>query len=409
VRTCEHHAEGGDSTWTDVFGHDCAWYYKMAKKTEGICSSAKSQKECPTACAVKKPCHEAHPHDTTYQLWNRVMKLEDSLHHKGMGLICARQGVDVYELCKKNNSTRRGASSTAVSTLVGHPPGAQVVAIPADGSAYEKSYMDINVRDCSVLKKVVDPYCTFGTARTDRRGGESATTTTSSSVSSPAMVFGSEVHKEIKKNGGYTIEFWLKIDTKTRIPTNNDDYKTESTSMRRIVFFSKVSPPQVMATIELRTDLNDIEYTAYGNCEKSHKATISVDFPNADPLTAGKWNKISLIYGALNEYDKKGIRVIRGSQCGFQFMDGIDWCESTDDFLQAIQLPGGVMMSVILLSLLRPVLLPDLPFSCRPIFSPLFQPGLWCVLGHPGSFSLLRPVLMPQKFSSRSARPSDRP
>jgi hypothetical protein len=25
LRTCEHNNEGGDSTWTDIYGHDCAW------------------------------------------------------------------------------------------------------------------------------------------------------------------------------------------------------------------------------------------------------------------------------------------------------------------------------------------------------------------------------------------------
>jgi hypothetical protein len=346
VRTCEHHSEGGDSTWTDIYGHDCAWYYEMNQKTPGVCSSAEASKQCPEACGVKKPCHEAHPHDTTFQLWNRIMKLEDSLHHKGMGLICARSGVDVVDLCKK--SKRRGATSTSTTGFsgTGTPPGAQSTAIPADGSAYEKSFMDIKLTDCEVLKKVVDPYCAFGAVRTDRRGASTAASTQSSTatVSSIETTFGPEVHTQVKAKGGYTIEFWVKIDGKTRIPTNNEDYKAQSTSMRRIVFLSKVSPPQVMATLEFRTDFNDIEYTAYGNCKTANVATISVDFPKADPLVAGVWNKVSMIYGATNEHDKRGIRIMRGSQCAFQFMDEIDWCESSDDFLQAIQLPGGIMM-----------------------------------------------------------------
>jgi hypothetical protein len=308
-----------------------------------VCASAEARKQCPEACGVKKPCYEAHPHDTTFQLWDRIMKLEDSLHHKGMGLVCARSGVDVVDLCKKSKQ-RRGATSTAAAGFsgIGTPPGAQSTAIPADGSAYEKSYMDVKLTDCEVLKKVVDPYCAFGAARTDRRGA--STGSTAAAVSSAATSFGPEVHKEVKAKGGYTIEFWVKIDAKTRIPTNNEDYKAQPTSMRRIVFLSKVSPPQVMATIELRTDFNDIEFTAYGNCKTANVATISVDFPKADPLVAGVWNKVSMIYGAANEHDKRGIRIMRGSQCAFQFMDEIDWCESTDDFLQAIQLPGGIMM-----------------------------------------------------------------
>ena len=114
-----------------------------------------------------------------------------------MGLLCPRSGVDIVDLCKKN--ARRGASGgTTVSTLVGHPPGAQTKAIPATG-AYDKSYMDINVRDCTVLEKVVNPYCAWGTARTDRRGGSASTADV---TAASTTTFGREVHKVVKANGG---------------------------------------------------------------------------------------------------------------------------------------------------------------------------------------------------------------
>ena len=130
---------------------------------------------------------------------NLCSKTDDNIV-AGMGLLCPRSGVDLVALCKKN--ARRGASSGAtVSTLVGHPPGAQTKAIPATG-AYDKSYMDINVRDCTVLEKVVNSYCAWGTARTDRRGGTASTGVTADVTAASTTTFGREVHKVVKANGG---------------------------------------------------------------------------------------------------------------------------------------------------------------------------------------------------------------
>jgi hypothetical protein len=81
-RTCEHDDEGGDETWTDMYGHDCAWYYQTRLTVPGVCSTVEARSNCPEACGVKKPCYEDHPHTTTYTIWNRIMRMEDSQHHK---------------------------------------------------------------------------------------------------------------------------------------------------------------------------------------------------------------------------------------------------------------------------------------------------------------------------------------
>jgi hypothetical protein len=181
------------------------------------------------------------------------------------------------------------------------------------------------MRDCDALANVVNPYCSFTTPEN----------------------WGRPVHKMIKESGGFSMEFWIKIMPNTRIPTNNEDYEANPTSMRRIVFFNKVSPPRVLAAITLRSSLDDVELQAFGNCLADNKARISTNFPKAEPLKAGRWIKLAFVFGAKNKYGKRGIKIVQGSQNAFQYMDELSWCETDDDFVQAIQLPGGVFMSPI--------------------------------------------------------------
>ena len=117
--------------------------------------------------------------------------------------------------------------------------------------------------------------------------------------------------------------------------------------MRRILFLSKVSPPRVLAAITLRKNFDDLEFEAFGNCYKHNQATVAITFPKADPLTANKWVKITMVYGATNTYGKKGIRIMQGAQSAFEYMNELSWCETNDDFIQAIQLPGGIIMSPV--------------------------------------------------------------
>ena len=387
LRSCEHETEGQDTDWTDIYGHDCSWYYDMKKKVPGICSSAVAKAKCPEACGAKKKCYEKHEYVTTYDIWNRIMLLEDSLHHKGMGVICAREGVDLVAQCEQwKRDGRRGSSSASSVGALGY-------LIPADGSAYSESYMDINVTDCTNLQTVVSPYCAWGSsnthmarrastisssgttncasgpstaAGTHRRGGtapaSTGTSVATSSTGCSTVNWSNEMHATVKKNKGWTIEFWIRIDPRTRIPETIEDYQANPTSMRRISFFSKVSPPRVLATLSLRSQFDDVEFTAYGNCNVDNKASVAVNFPSAEPLVPGKWFKISMVYGAKNQYGKSGIQVMEGTQFAFQYMQDIDmhaWCDSTDDFIEAIQLPGGVLMSPIQLTL-RPVFIKTL-------------------------------------------------
>ena len=129
------------------------------------------------------------------------------------------------------------------------------------------------------------------------------------------------------------------------------DYKAEATSMRRILFLSKVSPPRVLAAITLRKDFDDLEFQAFGNCYKHNQASAAIKFPKADPLTADKWIKISMIYGARNGVGRQGIRIMLGAQDTFEFMSDVRWCETDDELIQAIQAPGGIIMSPVEITL----------------------------------------------------------
>ena len=61
----------------------------------------------------------------------------------------------------------------------------------------------------------------------------------------------------------------------------------------------------------------------------------------------GVWFKMALVYGSTDQNGRRGILVMHGSQYASEFLDEIAWGDSPDDFIQAIQLPGGVLMSPI--------------------------------------------------------------
>ena len=251
------------------------------------------------------PCYEEAHHDASIVFWDRVMRMEDSQHHKGAGVLCTQKDLDVVDLCKKNRA--QPDTSTA--------PGAMGSMIPADGSPYTEQYMDINVRDCDVLANVVNPYCAF----------------------TPPADFGRGFHKKVKEGGGYTIEFWIKILAQTHIPRNNAEYAADSTSMRRMVFFSKVSPPRVLASVSLRSAFEDVELQMFGNCYKYNKAKVVQDFPKATPLKTEEWFKLSLVFGIKDAEGRRGIEINQGSLSAFQYMEELGWCESDDDFISTAE------------------------------------------------------------------------
>ena len=91
-----------------------------------------------------------HTEAAVHTIWNRVVKLSDAAN-PGSGLVCARQGVNLVDLCVKNSASPDTSAA----------PGATGSIMPADGSDYEHAYRDIDVRDCNVLRAVVQDTCAF--------------------------------------------------------------------------------------------------------------------------------------------------------------------------------------------------------------------------------------------------------
>jgi len=175
MRTCELESEGGDMAWADLYGHDCAWYQEQIKAVPTICSTAEVRENCPMACESKKPCFVASTSASTYTIWKKIMFLPNA-GTQGNGVICVREGVDAVADCRREQAT---------PSFV--PPGSQDFYIyPQGGDGFDV----IGLRDpettCDALEEYINPFCSFA------------------ALGPPA-----QINKEIKANGGYTIDFWF--------------------------------------------------------------------------------------------------------------------------------------------------------------------------------------------------------
>ena len=231
-RTCELQEEGGDSTFSDILGHDCAWYETKRRTVPTICSAEDVQRECPLACGTKKPCSEgespAQDLLKSYTIWSRIQHRTE--HVQGAGVICAREDADLVQMCRNHK-----ANPDAI------PPAADATAWKILGTYGPKPFMDSDISDCDKLEKIVNPFCSFSADWTRK------------------------INPEITAGGGYTIEFWWKAVEGTVIPVDNTDYQRPE-AMRRMVFFSRVSPPRVFLTIEFRSNFIDTFMHMYGTC-----------------------------------------------------------------------------------------------------------------------------------------------
>ena len=59
------------------------------------------------------------------------------------------------------------------------------------------------------------------------------------------------MHPKVRESGGYTIEFWLKLLDTASVPADNADWSARESAMRRIVFYTRVSPPRVRPSLTL--------------------------------------------------------------------------------------------------------------------------------------------------------------
>ena len=307
LRSCKMPAEGSDTAWKDINGHDCAWYQETKKSVPTICSTPEINHNCPIACQYASPCWMGRDvvAPSTYTIWNRVMYLSEE--SKGSGLVCVRDGLDAVAECRKFKENP--SSFPAI-------PGAQ------DWLRFSRNpdifVGDIALDDCDVLERHINPYCSFAAPWTQK------------------------INTEIRASGSYTIAFWWKTLEGTQIPASLASYK-EPETIQRIIFFSKMAPLEVLAEVVLNDDRR-VHLIMYGSCDVSHVEDVEIDGGSPGHYENGKWYHTVITYGGVNEAGKRGIWSFDGSTGGFDFAD-FGWCrDKSMDFIQGMQLPGGVLM-----------------------------------------------------------------
>lgn len=262
-----------------------SWYEQQRKIYRSICATVAIRLACPLACGTKQTCWEGHLASVVspYTIWHRIMR--SSEHRKGAGIICAREGIDLIQRCH-DNKARPGTSSA---------PGA--TGWESVGDFGPLPFMDVDINNCETLSQVVDPHCSFATIP-------------------------KKINLEIKANGGYSIEFWIKILPGTLIPVDNVDWQNRPEAMRRIVFFSNVSPLRVIASLEFRSNFLDTQLKMYGTCSTGDTEEINI----VGKYETGVWYHVAAILGGKNADGKVGQIVMQGSSSAFDFADW-GWCQ----------------------------------------------------------------------------------
>jgi len=308
LRTCISSDEGADKDWTDINGNDCAWYQKTRKTKPNICSTSEIQNNCPLACDSKPVCYEGDkPPPSVYTIWSRIMYLSEE--NKGGGLICVLEGVDAVAECRKHKAN-------PTSTII---PGAQDW-LKYSSLVEHKPYMDIKLEDCDVLERHIDPYCSFSAPWTRM------------------------INTQIKTYNGYSVDFWWKALEETKIARTEVHYKEDPELMRRIVFFSKLSPPTVLAEMVIADSVGYNVYL-YGACSVVEREQTA--FTSPIKHENGVWYRTAFTLGNMNDDGKRGVHLYHGSSVSFDFADW-SWCrDETMDFIQGMQLPGGILISPI--------------------------------------------------------------
>ena len=320
LRTCVLSTEGFDKPFVDMDGNECQWYEEMRKTKTKICSTPEVQENCPMACGMKLPCWEGpQAARSTFSIWNKIMLLTDSVP-PAKGKVCVREGIDAVSECRKI------ASNPSIAVT---PPGAQAWAKDV------VSYMDTELftawntgnisKYCDVLEQMADSRCAFAAPWTQK------------------------INTEIKKQRGFTIDFWWKALPRTKIRKFASD-ATEIDVMPRMTFFSHMTPPARLATVSFQQD-RGVFVEMYGACAKSEIENVN-ELPPSGKFENGVWYRAALQLGTRfpaghSGAGTLGMSVSSNSKTSMDFADW-DWClDDTKDFIQGMLLPGGILMSSI--------------------------------------------------------------
>ena len=264
MRSCVQVWEDRDTDWTDLVGNGCAWYQETRKTVPSICSTEEIRSKCPVSCASKVPCFVGNNVGaSSYSIWNRIMHLPED--RPGDGVICVREGVDAVAECRKSVST---ATSTQTHPQVWSPD-------------FLRSFMDINIKDCDILKSRINPYCSFPAPWTK------------------------DVKAEVTRNGGFTMEFWWKAITTQKIPDMHTVVKPDDPeTMKRMLFLSSMSPPTVLAAIEFTQD-KPAWARVFSTCDNNLHEDVNVMPPgNFWGFQTGVWYRTAFSWGAPNDEGK---------------------------------------------------------------------------------------------------------
>lgn len=182
----------------------------------------------------------------------------------GAGVVCVQEGLDAVAQCRK---TLKATDSTTPKIRWQWP------ARPEGGA--DRLKRDVQLDDCDALARTIYPSCSF-----------------------PAL--SPNIKAEIKKSGGMTISFWWKALESTKISNTWLDGE----GMKRILFLSKMSPPQVLAGIDFAQD-RPAWAIIYSTCKHTSFEDINTVPPSVGyKLETEVWYRTTLAWGAPNEEGK---------------------------------------------------------------------------------------------------------
>jgi len=308
LRTCALPEESWDLDWLDLNGHDCAWYEEHRKSSPTICASETVRSHCPLACWADTPCWLGVPPPTsTYTIWNRIMYLSEK--QPGDGVVCVREDLDVAKECE-----------VFASFVAANPNGNSAAggALGVWWASDFRAYKDIWLDQCDALRRAINPFCSFSVPR--------------------------NMNAEIASSSGYSISFWWKALDGTHIPSSDKDYQRSPHSMRRFVFLSQVSPPRAFLTVEMRQQF--VEARFYGSCRPTDVEDVEIALSQGSYKT-GEWYHFAAVFNARTRDGRRSVMIKLGLKSSYDRAE-FDWCAApSSEFLQGIQLPGGVLVSPI--------------------------------------------------------------
>jgi hypothetical protein len=342
LRTCTTRTEGMDSTFKDIYGHDCSWYQKRINKFPELCASDTVRNKCPVACSCRYgspcPCYTAEEATTakTYTIWDKLMpirELDASLGTNGDS-ICVRSGLDVIAECLKNQANPQsfpvyGFTDYSTSDKVVDYSKPNTTRLASEGNGRwcnippgppDDVCSNPKVWNCAVLQKAVNPFCSF---RVDNDWSKT-------------------VHSEIKQNGGYTLSFWWKAMSNTKWDTINKG---------QMLFYSSVVPPRVLFALDFygKGEGSNINYwmEAYSTCSPTFENFANID--GGQNFEVGLWYHVSIVFGAPDPTgtNTKYVMLMAGATPASIASSMCAYMPATEDLIQAITVPGGLLLTPI--------------------------------------------------------------